>query len=130
MLQNEKQAGKIEMIEDVTMEFFSQNRPSEEDLLSQLYVQDFGSKPTVKLPNTPRDVHFRLASPPDERAAGKKNKTNPLVTSIPVYQVYVRKEFFNNGVENIRIQFPISEPFTPLMTPKLIPLRVINKVRR
>lgn len=130
MLQSEKYAVKSDFLEDIPTEFFSQNRPSEEDLLGQLYVQDFGSKPTVKLPSIPRDVHFRLAPPPDDRVPGKKNKPHLLVSSIPIYQVYGKKEFVINGVENVRIQFPISEPFTTFMTPRYCPLKGITKGRR
>ncbi|KAI5785516.1 hypothetical protein DFH27DRAFT_261797 [Peziza echinospora] len=81
-------------------------KPDEDDFISSLYVQDFGSQPTVKLSNV--SPHKPFIPPPSPHIPKGKfgTKTKLLVNSIPILDLFTSKDFTRDGSRFIPVRLP------------------------
>ena len=62
-------------------------KPNEEELFAELYVQDFGSQPTVKIPSIPHNGSFTAAQPPSVSKLKKINLPKDFAVSVHFYEI-------------------------------------------
>ena len=83
-------------------------KPNEEDLLAELFVQDFGSKPTVRLSNVPHHTTFIPAPLPTTKGKYANRIPKFFAFSAQMYDHFTVKDFTKDGARFIPVRLPSS----------------------
>lgn len=71
-------------------------KPNEEELFAELYVQDFGSQPTVKIPSIPHNGSFTAAQPPSVPKSKKTSLPKDFAVSVHFYEIVSTDDLVND----------------------------------